>query len=44
MLPGPEVQLVAGLTADLGAVSAILGRPHTLVEIDHEIFSNSSFC
>ena len=29
------------LTADLGAVSLILARSHTFVEIDHEIISTA---
>ena len=36
---GPVTQLVARLIADLGDVSLILDRSHTLVEIYYEIFS-----
>ena len=36
---GPIAQLVAGQIVDSGVVGSILARPHTFVEIDHEIFS-----
>ena len=37
--PGPVMQWVARLIADLGAVSLILVWSHTFVEIYYEIFS-----
>ena len=36
---GPIAQLVASQIFDSGVVGSILARPHTFVEIDHEIFS-----
>ena len=45
ILPGRVAQSVtclatdASLTTDPGVASLILARPHTLVEIDHEIIS-----
>ena len=38
-MPCPVEQSVASLIADPGVVSLITVQPHTLVEIDHEIFS-----
>ena len=37
--PGFVAQSVASLITDSGVVGAIPARPHTFVEIDHEIFS-----
>ena len=39
MLPSRIAQSVTCLTADPGVTSLILARPHTFVEIDHEIIS-----
>ena len=39
-LPGPVVESVASQIAYPGVVSLIPARPHTSVEIDHEIFSS----
>ena len=36
---GPVAQSVASLIADPEIVSSIPARPHTFVEVDHEIFS-----
>ena len=43
---GPVAQLIASPTAYPGAVSLILARSYTLVEIDHEFFflQPFSFC
>ena len=38
-LLGPVVQSVASQTAEPGVMSSIPLRPHTFVEIDHEIIS-----
>ena len=40
--PGPTAQSLVSLIADPGFVSSIPARPHTFVEIDHEIFSTVS--
>ena len=37
--PGPVAQSVVSLIADPGVMSSIPVRPHTFMEIDHEIFS-----
>ena len=37
---GPVAQSVSSLIADLGVVSLIPARPHTFVEIDHEVVSS----
>ena len=37
--PGRIAQSVTCLTADPGVASSIPARPHTFVEIDHEIMS-----
>ena len=39
-LPSPIAQLIASQIADPGVVSLIPARPHTFMEIDHEIFSS----
>ena len=38
-VPGCVAHLVASPIADPGVFSLILVRPHTFLEIDHEIFS-----
>ena len=39
MSQGHVVQLVTSPTADPGVASSIMARPHTFMEIDHEIIS-----
>ena len=41
-VPSLEAQSVASPTANPGAVSSILARPHTFWEMYHEIFLISS--